>query len=739
MLPLVLIAPLSIIITTLASTPYNLDSSNNVDPNTNSNSPTTTQTTVKKSTNNNRDNNWPPFIPTGPYFDTECFGRSQDLCTSGGPNCKWYTFQDPACYDRRFVSVGPAPIQKDRPIPYSVKFFSFSFGVHLVEGTFNKIFYNTNVEECAIECLKSAGDTILNLRCLSFDFYPFEVPMTEKPHDESLDRGVCMLNSETGDTARLRNEDQGFTPAELYYKSHHTSRPFSPLDGHYAVRNPRGDSLATMLEYIGPDSFSALGLQTPWGGSRWGIFHPISGLPQPITPVLECTVPSSDRPPLPTFSGGFTPVDDDQHCPGVMLKEEARKLCIMRGGDLCVDYSKATELNGRKLGCSYDNTMIWNDAIKDSGQKLFPRCCATYVMPISPVPDGGCAAFSPQRISYCSQFKAVTDCAVQGANIDRRNFYGFGRLLDTYRSTCKQISNTGGATCRHLLVSKQWEMQTDCIWCVAPGDDLNGGNGECRAGGSYGICHSARETQKQVFGVQARSVCSDVENCFLVQKYPDLVPYLTGKSPITAALESQGGEDITNKPTTTSTPPSPTNVKKTSQPTTPITSKPTNPPSPQPTKQQQQQQPSKTSAPTSTLAPTGLPCSSLTTISTCVARTPECKWSIVQNKCTTIDDSATKPVHLACSVAKTRTVCLGRDPEDGCIWVIRDSGYGACVRADDFRGQTLVTFSPTVPTTLAPVVSGCSDVTVKSSCEDKGCDWKFEGKRGWQCKAPGHD
>ena len=53
-------------------------------------------------------------------------------------------------------------------------------------------------------------------RCLSFDFYPFEYPNASSPLLEGFERGICTLNSQSADTARLRNEDEGFTQAEWY-------------------------------------------------------------------------------------------------------------------------------------------------------------------------------------------------------------------------------------------------------------------------------------------------------------------------------------------------------------------------------------------------------------------------------------------------------------------------------------------------------------------------------------------
>lgn len=110
------------------------------------------------------------------------------------------------------------------------KFFIFSFGMHLSEGSDNQIYYNYNVTECAVECLRSAAFT--GVRCLSFDFYPFESPIDTAPYFENSESGICTLNSKSKDQAILRNEDEGYTDAELYYRlTEFAQRPFSNLDG----------------------------------------------------------------------------------------------------------------------------------------------------------------------------------------------------------------------------------------------------------------------------------------------------------------------------------------------------------------------------------------------------------------------------------------------------------------------------------------------------------------------------
>jgi hypothetical protein len=103
------------------------------------------------------------------------------------------------CSDKQYEAKYP-PVGLHPPSDFVKKFFIFSFGTHLAEGSNSQIYYNLNVTECAIECLSSASDPSGDrapggARCLSFDFYPFEDPINNGPLFESLERGVCILNT----------------------------------------------------------------------------------------------------------------------------------------------------------------------------------------------------------------------------------------------------------------------------------------------------------------------------------------------------------------------------------------------------------------------------------------------------------------------------------------------------------------------------------------------------------------
>jgi hypothetical protein len=125
------------------------------------------------------------------------------------------------------------PINKDI-VGISSKFFVFNAGVHLSEGTFQKIFNNLTPDECAAECLKSAGQCPDNIRCLSFDFYPYENPKLGPPWMETGDSGVCVLNTENKDSARLRNSDLGYVFTLLCLTTPH-ARARSQLLGRFLV------------------------------------------------------------------------------------------------------------------------------------------------------------------------------------------------------------------------------------------------------------------------------------------------------------------------------------------------------------------------------------------------------------------------------------------------------------------------------------------------------------------------
>ena len=115
------------------------------------------------------------------------------------------------------------------------------------------------------------------------------------------------------------------------------------------------------------------GTSIVWGQARWGIAH--TYVPQPINTAYSCDGPNSNSPPqnasqIPLFIGGYTPVDSDQHCPGLMSKTAASALCTSTGGYLCATQSALNQLNGKQLGCSLDGYPMWSAADSDTGTKV---------------------------------------------------------------------------------------------------------------------------------------------------------------------------------------------------------------------------------------------------------------------------------------------------------------------------------------------------------------------------------
>ena len=359
----------------------------------------------------------------------------------------------------------------------STKFFTFSCGVHLSEGSTNEWWYALTVDECAQRCLVSSRNSPPDqVRCLSFDFYPIESPKTGPPWNEELGMGMCVLNAENRNSARLRNEDMGYSDAELFYTSHFTSRPFSDLDGHYELRNPRGDELGEMLSYsaVTPD----LNIDQTWGGSRWGQF--LFEGPVRAPPVYECPDPQpADRDPT-KFLGGYTPISEDQHCPGLQTKAQAEATCAATGGFLCSadpvmsdetgqTYVPLQTLFGKKIGCALDGDErqsypIWTAeaADKTSGGKvrrLFTRCCNEWGVIVD------CQLYSNANLNFCSRLETATDCVGEGSGTALQNTKGFGNMLDEIRQNCQRSPTD---SCRGARV-KRWSVRDRCVWCLKPG------------------------------------------------------------------------------------------------------------------------------------------------------------------------------------------------------------------------------------------------------------------------------
>ena len=252
----------------------------------------------------------------------KCVGKSKTTCKKFKKYCVWDETGAPDCFEKKYFKL--APKNKD-PLDIVIRFFTFSYGVHLSEGTNQQTHVVHSVAECAKLCLSSTGTS--GIPCLSFDYYPHEdyYNYTGAPHFETPSSGYCLLSSSNKDTARLRNSDMGWTDSELFYKSHFTYRPFSGEEGYYELRDSRGGQISTMLEYSKGIDFSAVNL---WPRSRWGLMY--LSVPIEVATGYLCTEPDDapDNSPIINpadgssvefsedasvrFTGAFTPVDWDQ-------------------------------------------------------------------------------------------------------------------------------------------------------------------------------------------------------------------------------------------------------------------------------------------------------------------------------------------------------------------------------------------------------------------------------------------
>ena len=402
-----------------------------------------------------------------------------------------------------------------------------------------KIYYNLSPDECAAECLKSASVCPNNVRCLSFDYYPFEAPVTTEPWSESYATGVCVLNDQNKDSARLRNSDLGYSDANLYYRTHFSYMPFVDTEGYYELRDPRGSqSLSYMLNY-GMYDANLPATVNVWGGSRWGIYH--YSVPEPVTFVTSCpplSGASGGDYALPRYYGGYTPVNNYQHCPGAVTFAEAEELCATTGGRLCTSYELEL-LHGVKLGCGFDGPVrgkqnlveygIWasEDGARPSGLK-YPRCCATYANLDS------CAAYKWNgeycapgsehpycAYTQCSRYTTATDCVNFASGTAAQITGGEGVFLSQIRADCQRSPTT---QCKGMV--QDWRPRDQCVWCPTQGLNAGGGAGECRVGSSLAICKNTPQLLRMVWAniVRTHTGCQPYQEtvCRLAQAYPDL-------------------------------------------------------------------------------------------------------------------------------------------------------------------------------------------------------------------------
>jgi hypothetical protein len=475
------------------------------------------------STNNNK-NKLNDAGTTIGYVDG-CVGKQPQTCLSLSKTLGCiYSIDDRGCFNEFLLDLTPPEdIDVSPSMGLASKFFAFNFGVFLSEGTWTKVLYNLDVNECADACLRSTSTS--NIRCLAFNFFPFEEPWYSAPWQESIWRGICELLSSNADFARLRNEDEGLTDAELFYASHFTNRPFSDLAGYYELRDPRGGRMSQLLDYDGEfqDSQQADSTITSslWPRSRWGIFHikAPKGIRMPQCKTTPTTSVTS-KPDEMEYVGGFTPVDDNAHCTGRVTKDQAQDLCVSAGGRLCTS-NELTLLQGRQLGCSLDSYDVWssedstttttttgNNNNNKPPPVKFARCCASYVTPTS------CDYYTSSRWNFCESLDNLPDCIKRGSGAWRQSSLGFGNYVANIRGDCasKRLS-----TCRGVLVT-DWAPRDYCVWCVKPGSKSAG---ECRIGNSYGVCPNAATKSRVSFATSLSQHCGIGSLCALSKFYSD--------------------------------------------------------------------------------------------------------------------------------------------------------------------------------------------------------------------------
>ena len=229
------------------------------------------------------------------------------------------------------------------------------------------------------------------------------------------------------------------------------------------MRDSRGGALQEFLDYSGVNN--ELGsLITVWPQSRWGIFH--LKVPDPILDVLDCGGNDggiADGPQPQQFSGGYTPTDDDQHCPGSMSKSAAADLCARTGGELCDTQQIVDSLKGAKLGCNFDGVPVWSkdDDPSSSGGKKFVRCCANYEIPVD------CTLYDLSAIDECASLTTTSECVTKKSGSAMRGLWGFGNRLTFMRTQCRDRVKDG-KSCREMIVS-DWTARDQCLWCPIPG------------------------------------------------------------------------------------------------------------------------------------------------------------------------------------------------------------------------------------------------------------------------------
>jgi hypothetical protein len=113
-------------------------------------------------------------------------------------NCAWFEASYPACFDKNFQNLYPPPgyahqgfgrleatnrvflrlTMSFTSLDFVTRAFTFTFGVHLTEGSIQQTYYNYNVLDCATACLNAPLLENGGQRCLRWFNFVF-VRLTE--------------------------------------------------------------------------------------------------------------------------------------------------------------------------------------------------------------------------------------------------------------------------------------------------------------------------------------------------------------------------------------------------------------------------------------------------------------------------------------------------------------------------------------------------------------------------------
>lgn len=409
--------------------------------------------------------------------------------------------------------------------------FVFHKGVHLSDGATQYMIYNVDVLKCAHSCrdsfdrLHASGHEesilvdnnkpisastnrrldhamgVIQSRCLSFDFYPFESPIDSL--GEACDKGICILHGENSlsEGVRLKREDEGFTDAEMIYSTHFSRQS---LGGFFEIRNLYDDNMALMKRFFPWMDTHKMEI---WGRSRINAMkvsenkvkntiNDINGLCKMYEENKNKEnnkLFTTDQEYASNYTVAFVPVGEYGECPGLSSKQGAEILCREASGRLCSKKEFSTIMH-HPLGCGYEGYDTWtldgessqNENEADSELPLYPRCCAD-VRSYAPPHKNLCEPYQDKEVvSHCSRLVTQEQCSKFGSGTVNHFIYGEGGLLNHIRGNCK----TGEGPCEGPVQIQphfsHWHIRDTCTWCEQ--------SFKCLPGGHPGICNSNKES-----------------------------------------------------------------------------------------------------------------------------------------------------------------------------------------------------------------------------------------------------